>query len=249
MPWHAIILCEGAHDQAVILSLASRLDGWALESKVPKLLPPALRGNYPTPKEDRWEAPRFERFPKYLRNSDRWIEVRQLGGIPGVLGESARDLLERAKADAVGVIVDANESGVANRVKAFRNRFHNVYAHADKVEPGTICPGNPCLGLWVAPNNKKGGTMSDLMLEAALKVKPKLTQTGSEFVASLENLEPGKWSAHRSKAILGSIGQAARPGASLAVALQEQKWLFETNLEADTSFTPLLKFLDNLVRI
>lgn len=249
MPWHAIILCEGAHDQAAILSLASRLDGWSLESKVPKSLPPALRGNYPMPKEDRWEAPRFESVPKYLRSSDRWIEVRQLGGIDGALGESARDLLERAKADAVGVIVDANEAGVANRVKAFRNRFHPLYAHADKVEPGTICTGNPRLGLWVAPDNKKSGTMSDLMLEGASKIKPKLTQTGSRFVTSLGKLEPGKWSKHPSKAILGSIGQAAKPGASLASALQAQEWLFETNLEADTPFTPLLKFLDDLVRI
>ncbi len=246
MTWHAIILCEGAHDQATIASLAATIDGWERVTAIPKELPTDLDKTYPKPQQNKWGATEFDRPPDYLRRSDRWAEVRQMGGINRLLSRNATDLLKRTSASAVAVIVDANGVGVASRTESFKNVFRDLYSHADEVKPGTICVGDPRLGLWVAPDNNRNGTLMDVLLDAASLEKPKLTKTGERFVASLDKVEPGAWSTHRSKAVLGAISQTIKPGASLAVALAARNWLPGTVSHDGAAFKNLKSFLMDL---
>lgn len=246
MTWHATILCEGAQDQTVLASICSTVDGWTIENAVPSALPADLKLLYPRPRENKWGAQQFERPPGFLRSGDRWTVVRQLGGIDQVLGPAAVSFLKQTEPDAVAVVVDANESGVDSRLEAFRHRFGALYPHAEDVRPGTICAGSPRLGLWVAPDNENGGTLLDVLVSASGTTKPKLTQAGKRFVTSLDKVEPGDWSAQRTKAILGAISQTVSPGASLASAIHDNKWLFETCSDEDSPFLHLRSFLREL---
>lgn len=245
MTGHTLIICEGAHDLAAIASVASGLVGWSEVKAVPKSLPPDLDDNYPRPRKNKWGAPYLEWAPRYLRSTDHWLEVRARGG-DEVWNDKTVELLDRAKPDAVGVVVDANGAGVDRRLEQFRDCFRDLYRHVDEVVPGTVCPGEPRLGLWIAPDNENSGSLADMILTAVSQAKPELTETGTGFIESLRELEPGKWCDHLSKAVLGAVTQTVEPGASLAVTLRDCRWPFMSKPAEDAPLRPLQDFLRNL---
>ncbi len=243
MSWHAILLCEGAHDFFTVAAMVQRLHGWGFVKNIPQVLPEALRRTHPTPNEKRIGAPEFDPQPKYFRTGDRWIEVRQRGSVSALFNETTVELLKMMKPDAIAIIVDANDVGVTKRVEDFRKLFGPIYPHAAKMDPGDICSGAPSVGLWVAPDNKSNGTILDPILEVAAKVKPKLKSVAEKFVDKCEKFEPGPWTKHRSKAILGAIGQTVEPGTSLRVALRDCTWLYDGDLLKTGPMAPLMQFL------
>jgi len=248
MSKYTLILCEGAHDLAGLTSLVTCCSGWQREKNVPNVLPQSLGVSFPRLRENRYGAPIFDPLPKYLCRGDQWLEIRQLNGIKNVLGDLAVDLLRQARPDAVGVVVDANDEGVESRVKAFHDRFRELWDHATQVKVGRVVRGNPRLGLWVAPNNKSAGRMEDSLLKAAARAKPKLVACGKRFATSLERLEPGDWSAYRHKAILGAMHQTVMPGASLAVGLEQSECWFDSSIANVPPFKKLLQFIEDLAK-
>ena len=238
-PW-TIILCEGDHDRSAIASLACVCAKWKRQTGVPNSLPEDLRRYHPMPKPTTSGEWRTEARPDYLVRDDQYMVIRSLGGIRNVLGQAAVDFLEQASPSAVGVVVDANDVGVAPRVDAFRRWYRR------NVEPGTVSPGTPRIGLWVAPDNCGSGRLEDLLLAAATRTRKRLVQTGQRFAASLEKLHPGEWTNYRSKAVLGAIHQIEKPGASLAIGLQTSKCWFDQSLATVPPFDRLLQFLDAL---
>ncbi len=248
MSWHGIVLCEGAHDLAIVTALAQRLDGWKAFDDVPRGLPERLNDRYPVPKKNKRGAPQFDPLPSYLNAGDRWIEVRQLGGISRLLSTDSTDLLKQVKPDAVAVIVDANDVGVGTRVQQVTDLFSRIYPHAPSLRAGKVCTGVPALGLWVAPDNNSNGTLLDPMLAVASKAKPKLTRAAERFVTSCKKLEPGDWTKRPVKAILGAAGQTVVPGGSLAVALKECTWIAESDFRPGAPFQPLMDFLREITK-
>ena len=88
--------------------------------------------------------------------------------------------------------------------------------------------------------------MEDLIVKAASRAKKKLITCGKRFATSLQGLEPGNWTRHRNKAILGAIGQTIAPGGSLASALNRSNSWFEPDLIKVPPFGKLLQFIESL---
>lgn len=246
MTWLAIILCEGAHDQKAISAFAQVCDGWTLKEGVPRSLPQDLEATFPTPTRASSGAWRFEYQPDYLFKGDRYLVVRNLGGVDNLLGQLAIDCLEPLRPNAIGVVVDANEVGVAGRVGSFRDVYSGLHPHAKYMEPGSVSGGNPPLGLWVAPDNHRDGRLDDLLIDAASRKRRGLVERGRRFVGSVAKVEPGKWTSYRNKAVLGAINQVVQPGASLAVSLRDSSCWFDEGLAQVTPFKELLQFLKDL---
>jgi len=244
-----IILCEGAHDQAALVSLAAVCGEWELMKEIPRSLPKGLEPTIVVPKQDKWGGWVFQRQPAYLSRRNRVLVVRSLGSDNKVLGEAAIDFLGQIRPGAVGVVVDANDSGVDRRQESFRKRYKALYHHADDVRAGEVSGNKPRLGLWVAPNNKTNGKMDDILLKAAKRNHKELTGRGKRFITSLETIESGKWFPsrnNRNKAILGAVNQAVRPGASLAAALHGSNCWFDAGLAAVAPFKQLAAFVETL---
>ena len=242
-----MLLCEGAHDQAALASLARICGQWEDQKRAPAFLA-ATESNPPTGGAD---DPRFRGFPKYLRKGESHLVIHPLGGAESVLGDMAINLLRHhGKREypprAVGVMVDADDEGVDNRATAFRNRYKDLYEHAGNVKPGVVSEGKPWLGLWIAPDNKAAGSMDDLLLKAASRSKTKLIATGRRFATSLAKIEPGTWTHHRNKAILGAVNQVVLPGASLASALSKSKCWFDQTTTKVLPLKRLLQFIETL---
>ncbi|MCP4591557.1 MAG: hypothetical protein GY842_12515 [bacterium] len=212
-------------------------------------MPDDLQRTFPHPKSNKSGDPST---PHYLHKHDHFLIIRSLGGVEKVLGSAATELLEQWAPDlpnAIGVIVDANSTRISDRVESYRNRFQQLFDHAQEVEAGAIGEGDPRLGLWVAPDNKKPGGMDDLLVQAARHSREDLVSRGEDFVTSLAEIEPEPCTKHRNKAVLGSIHQAVRPGASLASGLRKSKAWFETGMADVPPFKDLLAFITALTGV
>lgn len=241
-----LILCEGAHDQAAVTSLASVCGAWEWMKGTPKSLPDKLKHAFPKATKGEAEGWIYQPAPKYLRKGDRFLEVRSLGGLEKVFGEPAKSLLGQIYPTAVGVVVDANDAGVDPRLERFQQLYAEYNENVKTAKPGCVCEGTPRLGLWVAPNNKSKGRMEDLLIKAAGRTHKQLVSCGKRFATSLKKIEPGEWTARRNKAILGAIHQVVRPGASLASALQPNQCWFDEDLTKLQPFKALLGFIEEL---
>lgn len=238
-----LVLCEGVHDQKAITALLRVCADWRKPDKVPSKLPVALKATYPTPgRLGKGGQP----TPDYLLKSDRYLVIRAMEGKGSVLGQTAIAYLGQFEPDAVGAVVDANDTGVADGVARYRATFGQLYGHASDVMAGAVVRGSPTLGLWVAPNNQRDGRLDDALLQAAQRAKAKLAAAGERFIKYAEKVEGGSWTGYRTKALLGAVYQVVKPGASLAVSLRDSSCWFDPGLSEVEPFKALLEFLDKL---
>ena len=244
-PW-AIVLCEGAQDQKAIAAFTRTCGGWVAKDGVPNSLPKDLSASFPTVKRTASGAPYAEHPPDYLVKGDHCLVVRALGGVSKLLGQFALDYLGGLRPDAVGVVVDADKTGVVARLQTFRTVYERLYSHAGAVNAGSVSGTNPRLGLWVAPDNQAEERLDDLLIKAARCTRKRLVERGQRFATSLASVEPGKWTYHRNKAVLGAIHQVVSPGASLAVGLQKSGGWFDQSLSSVKPFKQMLQFIEAL---
>lgn len=238
MSW-SLLICEGGHDQEFLCCLATAEGSWKHERKLPEGVPPAFGA---------------ERYLFFTRDAGNLV-VARLDGINNILGERGYDLVKVAGSSAktVGVILDADEVGVGARTEAVRRHFGPVLAAAGVAVPGQIvaAPGggdSRRFGLWVAPDCASNGQLDEVMRQAANSLHPQLTPIAERFVSDLGAAAPQhEWRQYRQKAVLGSLGQRCRAGASLASALQERcKWV-TPELARQEPFSAILRFMADVV--
>ena len=89
--------------------------------------------------------------------------------------------------------------------------------------------------------------MEALLITAAGRKHKRFVARAQRFITtSVKQMEPGKWTAHRDKAVLGVIHQVVRPGASLGSALQPNQCWFDEDLSKLQPFKALLGFIEEL---
>lgn len=246
----SLILCEGAHDQAMLLGLATICGDWQLLKADPEDLPQPFNDRYPRPKPDPFGWSQFEPRPRYLRKDDRCLEVRPLGSDTQVLGKLGVQLLTSHLSDPLigfGVVVDADDKGVEARVASFRDLYGEKLPLARSAGAGSVVGSSPRIGLWVAPNNSSAGSLLDTLVTAGKRTRPKLIIEAEKFVQTAARYGEMRPEESRAKLITGSAVQVDRPGASLATALMAlpNKW-FTPDLAKVEPFSSLLEFVDTL---
>lgn len=243
-----VILCEGAHDQATLTALCEVCAEWSFRKYVPRELPDAINAIYPRPHIDDWGAARFESPPSCLSKGDDWLVVRQLGGLEQVLGPDALALLGQVRVEALGVIVDADESKPKSRLQSFVKHYSSLYEHARRVKLGQVLldGAKPRLGFWVCPDNNHEGTMAHLVVEQSQRAKSPLHSAARDFVESAARVEGSLSNKQGVKAVLGTMHQVLSPGASLASGLRRSKGWIQNRSELTAQFAGLLGFIDEL---
>ena len=246
----SLILCEGAHDRAFLLGLATVCGGWHVFNGRRDDLPEAFNSSYPQPSLSSSGWPRFIPLPWYLRKEDRWLELRALGGIDEVLGKTGVRFVEARLNDpltGLGIVVDADDSRIASRVDSFRDRYKKVLGSAQDAVAGKVVDGSPRVGFWVAPNNEDTGSLADTLLTAGKRTRPKLIIEAEKFVQAAARYGEMRPKESRAKPIAGCTVQVDIPGTSLATALMAlpKKWL-TPDLAKVEPFSGLLEFVDTL---
>jgi hypothetical protein len=208
-----LLICEGAHDQAFLGSLATTCLGWVRCQRFPASLPEFLKKTYPIPTSNAHGAFPPKRIPSYFTKRDSYLVIKSMGSDAEALGAPAAYLLEQWRPDRFGVFVDANTRGIENRQRSFRGNFNQIIPEAEQVVAGCVLECETRLGLWVAPDNREPGSMDSFMTSVARQSEPKLVENGHRFVTSLKNHTGNPKDKDFDKALLGgnpSIREAGR---------------------------------------
>jgi hypothetical protein len=216
--------------------------GWEPAADIPEDIP--RRFNPQSTGALRTRAVHGRQRPAYLAKGGHLLIIQEFGGKEGLLIQHTATYLATRGAVAVGVVVDADEVGVARRVESFRTTYRAAFPHARDVVVGAVWGDKPRLGFWVAPDNESDGEMDDALVMAARRSREALVKAGETFIRSAEKEAPGKWTQKRSKALLGSVYQTEVPGAPLASALAAGKCWFDENITEIEPFGKLVKFID-----
>jgi hypothetical protein len=156
-------------------------------------------------------------------------------------------------ATSVGVIVDADEAGVAQRQQEVCEHFGPVLPAAVNAEPRmVVCApegedDKRRFGLWVAPDCANDGSLDDVIRKAADALHPEQTRLAERFVIDLGQEDEHPWNSVFQKAVLGALGQRWRAGASLATALQERTAWMSPEIAKCPPFCDIAKFMADLL--
>ncbi len=200
----SLLLCEGPHDQEFLCSLATVGHGWVHEKRRPAYVPATynIKGPY-----------------LFLTSNSRCLVVANQNGIDNILGEKGTILVDGAReAKSIGIILDADDKGVATRTLEVQSLFSGhiqaaVNAEACKVVPANSNEGDQRkFGLWVAPDCVNNGQLDDIILLAANEMHPTLAPVAENFVTTLGEQAGHDWTQFQKKATLGSLGQLWRAG-------------------------------------
>ncbi len=233
----SLLICEGAHDQEFLLLLATHSEGWSVVDKHPDI-------------------------PRSLTNSQSArcivyggvpIVVRGLDGIGNILGDKGKAMVDSAStAHSIGIILDADDVGVAKRTGEVKAIFSEQISAANMCVAGSVVsstgqPSSPAFGLWVAPNCKDNGSLDSVIRAAANDLHPALLAISDKYITDLGNSHNHTWAQYRDKAILGAFGQLFRAGGSVASALQEQSAWLNSETVKKQPYSSLIKFMETLV--
>jgi hypothetical protein len=147
--------------------------------------------------------------------------------------------------DAVGVVLDADNKSPRDRWCALRRAIElppRVHV-ALPVEPNTVAPSDTRFGALVLPGDGTQGNLEDLLLACARVVYPQLLRKARTYLRSvdrrarhtigddeLSEFDAGSGSGYK-KALFGVMAAPLRPGKSMQVSIQDNRWLSESTRE------------------
>ena len=139
----------------------------------------------------------------------------------------------------IGILFDSDKAIPADQRYAdiresLKNTMH--FDLADK--PGALSLGKPNIGVYILPDNHNPGTLEDLLIKSAEITYPKLLVAANHFVIASKNagidvkeLKDFNKPAGENKAIVGAMANILKPGKSIQVSIQDNKWLKEDALQ------------------
>ena len=210
------------------------------------------------PKNDNLEQ--RVKVPRFLENNEISIAIQTAGGINSIAETIQEDALA-LKNDlskslfSIGVVLDADSKDKP------KTRFEQLVKEVKERNPELSLPENlqeisgglPKFGIFVMPDNNNQGTLETILLECAQKNYPHLYELAREYIDDVNlgqltknDLEELSKPAGKNKAIISSISSVLKPGRSLQVSIQDNRWLDEITMDLD-SLKGVKDFLDKLI--
>lgn len=250
---HAYFVVEGPHDVEVVGRLLGergyrrRRDFAGLDPYWGRLVP----RTFPIDGDLLRRVP----VPVFFDTMDWSVAVHSAIGVHAV-GKTVRtSLLALGPLDGLGVVIDADyEVSARQRWEALRA---TIPVDDCGEAPGIVGTGSPRAGIFVLPDNARAGTLEDVLLACAEKTYPKLLgsvrllvdgldlRDGETFRDKADRSDFEKPSG-RAKAIVGCVGSVLRPGKSIQVSIQDNRWLRDAEALALAEVNALRGFVEAL---
>lgn len=156
---------------------------------------------------------------------------------------------------AVGVVVDADDRSallVWNEILAEMHEFDFGQA------PGQTGISEPRAGVFILPNNEDPGTLETLLLKCGEKVYPKLISGARAWIEPLDpqdneifvNAKERKYlskPAGKYKAVVAAVASVLRPGRSVQVSIQDNRWLSDPEALSTPEVEAFQAFVSGLI--
>jgi hypothetical protein len=175
--------------------------------------------------------------PGFFQNESHSVAAESAGGIKNLVTavESAKATLGLRwnEVSALGVFADADwDDQPTGRFQRLKNELQGIGLPVSTSAPGEISDGHPRLGIYVFPDNRRQGTLEDLLNECAAKVYPGLLDGARAFVSGVdrtvlspEDFEEVAKPPGEIKARLGCVASLLVPGSTLQVSVARNRWL------------------------
>lgn len=195
--------------------------------------------------------------PTFLENSELSIALHSAIGITRLANtvEESLALIEASEIFGVGFVLDAdsNETPV-DRFTELINKITPIGLPLPS-ELGKVTNSSPRCGIFIMPNNLVAGTLEDILLECAKLNYPDLLELALNYVSSIDTSQLSKDDLRelnkpsgKNKAVISSISSILRPGRTLQVSIQDNRWLNEHTLSLE-SVNIVKIFLDEITGI
>lgn len=133
----------------------------------------------------------------------------------------------------IGVFADADwDDQPTGRFQRLKNELQDIGLPVSTSAPGEVSGGHPRLGIYIFPDNRRQGTLEDLLDECAAKVYPGLREGARAFVdgadrtiLSPEDIEEIAKTSGGIKATLGCVASFLMPGSTLQVSVARNRWV------------------------
>ncbi|MGP0067126.1 MAG: DUF3226 domain-containing protein [Isosphaeraceae bacterium] len=238
MPKYGVLVVEGPHDVELVYRLLSPfgMERVRLESKLDPFLNPLIPRKYP-PDGDLQKRPPM---PLFLQSQSHAVAIRSAEGDSRLIESVERTAasIDFNSLTGVGVILDSDSKSPTNRYGAIRDGLRaNNFPFPD--DAGSLSTTAPRFGAFVLPDNQAQGTLEDILLECGGLVYAGLLATATTHVDAAsqdqsllgeESKDLGTPTSKRKKAIIGSIASILRPGKTVQVSIQDNRWLKDAAL-------------------
>ncbi|MBD2452935.1 hypothetical protein H6G80_02320 [Nostoc sp. FACHB-87] len=195
--------------------------------------------------------------PTFLENSELSIALHSAVGITRLANtvEESLALISSAEIFSVGFVLDADSNETPSaRFNALINEIQSIALPLPSAL-GKVTNTSPRCGIFIMPNNLVAGTLEDILLECAKLNYPDLLQLALNYVSSIDQSQLSKDDLRelnkpsgKNKAVISIISSILKPGRTLQVSIQDNRWIDETTLMIE-SVNLVKTFLDEILGI
>jgi hypothetical protein len=246
------LVVEGQHDIAFVGELLKTFQFQRLpyKNQVDKFWEKLIPTTFPNEKGDllkRVHVPAFFETPTHS------IAINTAEGdtkLVETLHETYTLLPHSEQVSSYGIFLDADK-------KLLPQARHNILTSEIKrllpltfpLQPGKVTASKPFCGIYVLPDNQQLGTLEDILLECAEANYAGLKSTAQQYLDTVDlnalqkdDKEELRKPAGRKKAHIGSIASVLKPGKTIQVSIQDNRWLAGAALDL-----PMVKSVRNFL--
>lgn len=240
MMQYAYLVVEGPHDVEFVGRFL-KLKGFSrvqLKSKLDKFWHPLVPKAFPYKDDLLRRVP----IPTFFQSATHSIAIHSAMGDTKIINTIEETLAmsswEVNSLVGLGIVLDADNKGSPqerfDKIKEGLQHFISALPES----PGKIVQGKPHCGIFIMPDNCSLGTLEDLLLECAELVYSPLLQCTQIFlncvepvVTQFEKKERCDFENGTKKVKLGCIANVLRPGKSMQVSIQDNRWITEKTVK------------------
>ncbi len=151
--------------------------------------------------------------------------------------------------DSVGFVVDA-DSNPSGRREALQTALPKLFS-------GSSSQQSPRAEIYVLPDNSSSGTLEDLLIRCGDIVYPTLMKSARSFIEEIDTNDSSIFAvgeskelaspSGRGKAILGCVANVLRPGKSIQVSIQDNRWFRDDSVFEEPWVQKFQLFVDRVV--
>ena len=255
---YCYIVTEGPQDIEFLSRILRKFHGLTLVTQFSLLnsfWKPLVPKTFPVDDDLKKRVP----VPTFLQNSELSVALHSAEGIERLVDtiEESLTLISVAQIFGIGIVLDADD----NEKPA--DRFNKLISSPNlpklslPSKAGEVTKDSPRLGIFIMPNNVEPGTLEDILLECAEVNYPELLNLSNSYVSGVSgidikntklnknDLKYFKKPAGKNKAIVSMISSVLRPGKTLQVSIQDNRWIDDETIGLN-SVSAIKMFLDQV---
>ncbi|MDB9315801.1 hypothetical protein PN462_21990 [Spirulina sp. CS-785/01] len=241
---YCYIVVEGQHDIEVLIKLIKKLNLSVIKQRslVDSFWDALIPNIFPINDDLLKRVP----VPRFLQNDEYSIAIHSARGIENIAQtlEESLFVLEVTQLYSIGLILDADDTELpSKRFQQLKDLLSNKLSFMD-VELAqlgavkTVNQNQQKLGVFIIPNNQDSGTLEDILIECAKCNYNNLFELAEKYIRDMNrddlkksDLKELKKPAGEKKAKISIISSVLKPGKTIQVSIQDNRWIDEKSLQ------------------